>query len=121
MSAREMVMHSLLAADAPSAGTGQLILAAVLGIAAVVLLITVVKMHPFLALILGSAVLGLVASLGAAATVDSFGKGVGATVTSVGLLIALGAMIGGLLADSGGADRIIDTIVTRMSAGRLPG
>ena len=80
-----------------------------LGIAAVVVLITVVKMHPFLALILGSAVLGLVAALGAAKTIDSFGKGVGATVTSVGLLIALGAMIGGLLADSGGADRIVDT------------
>jgi len=120
MSAREMAMHSLLAADAPSAGTGQLILAAVLGIAAVVVLITVVKMHPFLALILGSAVLGLVAALGAAKTIDSFGKGVGSTVTSVGLLIALGAMIGGLLADSGGADRIVDTIVNRVRGQALP-
>jgi gluconate:H+ symporter, GntP family len=115
-----MVMVSLVAADPPVAGTGQLVVAALLGIAAVVVLIVVVKMHPFLALILGSAVLGLVASLGASATVDSFGKGVGATVTSVGLLIALGAMIGGLLADSGGADRIVDTIVSRVPGGGLP-
>jgi GntP family gluconate:H+ symporter len=113
-------MHTLLAADAPTAGNGQLVLAAVLGIAAVVVLITVVKMHPFLALILGSAVLGLVASFGAAKTVDSFGKGVGSTVTSVGLLIALGAMIGGLLADSGGADEIVDTIVSRVREHALP-
>src|SRR4051794_30410764 len=120
MSAPEIAMHSLLAADAPPAGTAQLVLAAVLGIAAVVVLITVVKMHPFLSLILGSAVLGLVAALGAAKTVDSFGKGVGATVTSVGLLIALGAMIGGLLADSGGADEIVDTIVSRVRLNALP-
>jgi len=113
-------MHTLLAADAPTAGNAQLVLAAVLGIAAVVVLITVVKMHPFLALILGSAVLGLVASFGAAKTVDSFGKGVGSTVTSVGLLIALGAMIGGLLADSGGADEIVDTIVSRVREHALP-
>src|SRR4051794_24377102 len=120
MSAPEIAMHSLLAADAPPAGTAQLVLAAVLGIAAVVVLITVVKMHPFLSLILGSAVLGLVAALGAAKTVHSFGKGVGATVTSVGLLIALGAMIGGLLADSGGADEIVDTIVSRVREHALP-
>jgi gluconate:H+ symporter, GntP family len=97
-----------------------LILAAVLGIAAVVLLITWLKVHPFLALIIGSGVLGLVAGFGAQKTVDSFTKGVGSTVGSVGLLIALGAMIGGLLADTGGADRIVQTIVDRVSAHRLP-
>jgi gluconate:H+ symporter, GntP family len=111
---------SLVAADAPTAGTAQLVLAALLGIGAVVVLITVVKMHPFLALILGSAVLGLVGALGASKTVTSFGTGVGSTVTSVGLLIALGAMIGGLLADSGGADEIVDTIVARVPGGALP-
>jgi GntP family gluconate:H+ symporter len=52
--------------------------------------------------------------------VDSFTKGVGSTVGSVGLLIALGAMIGGLLADSGGADRIVQTIVDRVPGGMLP-
>ncbi|MFL6128159.1 MAG: SLC13 family permease [Mycobacteriales bacterium] len=97
-----------------------LVLAALLGIATVVVLITWLKVHPFLALILGSGVLGLVAGLGPSPTVDSFTKGVGATVGSVGLLIALGAMIGGLLADSGGADRIVQTIVERVSPGMLP-
>src|SRR3954453_9326949 len=120
MSYGEMVMVSLVAADAPSAGNAQLLLAAVLGIAVVVLLITVVKMHPFLALILGSGVLGIAAALGAAGTIDSFTKGVGSTVGSVGLLIALGAIIGGLLADSGGGDRIVDTIVGRVSRTALP-
>src|SRR5215207_2584851 len=108
-----------LAAEASSSNT-VLVLAALLGIATVVVLITWLKVHPFIALILGSAVLGVVAGLGPSPTVDSFAKGVGSTVGSVGLLIALGAMIGGLLADSGGADRIVQTIVDRVPEGRLP-
>src|SRR4029079_16574498 len=82
----------------------QLILAAALGIATVVVLITWLKVHPFLALIFGSAVMGAGAAVAAADIVTSFQTGVGATVGSVGLLIALGAMIGGMLAESGGAD-----------------
>ncbi len=113
---------ALLAAETPAtdAGDAQLITAAVLGIAAVVLLITVVKMHPFLALILGSAVLGVVAGLPVGATIDSFTAGVGSTVGGVGILIALGAMIGGLLADTRGADSVVNTVVARVPERALP-
>ena len=38
----------------------------------------------------------------------------------VGILIGLGAMYGKLLADSGGADRIVDTLVSRSSVRALP-
>src|SRR3954467_191420 len=110
-----------LAADPIShAGTGQLVLAALLGIAVVVLLIAWAKWHPFLALILGAAVLGLVAGAAPGATIKSFTTGVGNTVGSVGLLIALGAMIGALLAESGGADGIVATIVEKFSGRALP-
>jgi GntP family gluconate:H+ symporter len=102
-----------------NAGTGQLVLAAVLGIAVVVLLIAWAKWHPFLSLILGSAVLGLVAGASPADTVTSFTTGLGSTVGSVGLLIALGSMIGALLSESGGADGIVSRIVN-VSAKALP-
>jgi gluconate:H+ symporter, GntP family len=105
---------------APASNHAVLLLAAGLGIATVVVLISWLRVHPFLALILGSAVLGLVAGLGPAPTVDSFTAGVGSTVGSVGLLIALGAMLGALLADSGGADRIVRTIVDRVPRSALP-
>ncbi|WP_448628229.1 GntT/GntP/DsdX family permease [Geodermatophilus sp. URMC 64] len=97
-----------------------LVTAAVLGIATVVVLITWLKVHPFLALILGSAVLGAVALVAPDDIVTSFTTGVGATVGSVGLLIALGAMIGGMLAESGGADRVVHAFVDRVPPGRLP-
>jgi GntP family gluconate:H+ symporter len=113
---------ALLAAEqaATDASDGRLVTAAVLGIAAVVVLITVVKMHPFLALILGSAVLGVVAGLPVEKTIDSFTEGVGSTAGGVGILIALGAMIGGLLADTRGADSVVTTVVERVPPRALP-
>src|SRR5690349_9703883 len=102
------------------AGTSQLIIAAVLGIAAVVLLIAWAKWHPFLALTVGSGVLGLVAGADPAKIVTSFTSGLGNTVGAVGVLIALGSMIGALLTDSGGADGIVNRIVTRFSGAVLP-
>ncbi|MCW2508167.1 MAG: gluconate transporter [Modestobacter sp.] len=104
----------------PASGTGQLVLAALVGIAVIVLLITRFKIHPFLGLTIGSLVVGAIASRPMADTAASFSTGVGSTVAGVGLLIALGAMFGRLLADSGAADQIVDTIVGRASARALP-
>src|SRR6478752_10456667 len=104
----------------PSAAEPQLIIAAVVGIAVIVVLITWLRVHPFLSLLLGSLVTGLVAGMAADAATTSFITGFGNTMGSVGILIALGAMYGKLLADSGGADRIVDTLVSRTSARLLP-
>ncbi|MDQ2757791.1 MAG: GntP family permease [Actinomycetota bacterium] len=111
---------SLASASPVYAGNGQLVAACLLGIAMVVVLITWAKVHPFLALIIGSATLGAVATMPASAILASFTKGFGDTTGSVGILIALGAMIGKLLEDSGGATRIVETIVGRVGPGRLP-
>ena len=102
------------------AGNTQLIVAALLGIATVVVLIVWAKLHPFLALILGAAVMGGVAAVAPLDIVNSFTVGFGNTVGSVGLLIALGAMIGKILADSGGSDTIVDTIIGRVGRNGLP-
>ena len=111
-------MTVLTAASIP--GSAQLIAAALIGIAVVVLLIVWLKVHPFLALILGSLLLGIVGGLAFTDTIASFQAGVGATVGNVGVLIALGAMIGGLLAESGGADRVVNAFVDNVSTRRLP-
>ncbi len=103
-----------------TAGKGQLITAALLGIAVVVALISGAKFHPFLALILGAATMGLVAGVKPADVVTSFTNGFGKTTGAVGLLVALGAMIGKLLQDSGGSDSIVDRLITGVGPGRLP-
>ncbi|MGY2875860.1 gluconate:H+ symporter, GntP family [Marmoricola sp. URHA0025 HA25] len=102
------------------AGDTQLLVAAILAIAAVVVLIVWAKLHPFLALMLGTAVLGAVAQVAPLDVLHAFIDGLGTTFGTVGLLIALGAMLGKLLADSGGANQIVDRIVSRVGPERLP-
>jgi GntP family gluconate:H+ symporter len=98
----------------------QLIVAALVGIAVIVVLITWVKLHPFVSLMIGALVTGLVAGMSAVQAILSFTTGFGATMGGVGVLIALGAIFGKLLADSGGADRIVDTLLARSSVQALP-
>ncbi|WP_432827776.1 gluconate:H+ symporter [Dactylosporangium sp. CA-092794] len=97
-----------------------LVIWTLVAIAVIVVLITRYKIHPFLSLILGSAVVGLGAGLGAAKTISSFESGFGSTLGGVGILVALGTILGKLLADSGGADQVVDTIVSRSGRARLP-
>jgi GntP family gluconate:H+ symporter len=116
---------TLLADDAPKlaepvASGWQLILAFLAGIAVIVVLITIVKLHPFLALIFGALTVGVVAGEDLQKVLKSFADGFGSTAAGVGILIALGAMFAKLLADSGGADEIVDTIVGHASPRMLP-
>jgi GntP family gluconate:H+ symporter len=104
----------------PDISGGRLIPAALIGIALIVVLITWLKVHPALALTFGALAVALIAGLPAADAVDSYTKGFGSTAASVGLLIAFGAMFGKMLADSGGADQIVDTIVGRAGPKMLP-
>jgi len=111
---------AILAADPPDVSETRLIVAAIIGIATIVLLIVVLKLHPFLALTIGSGVLAVAAGIPYPDAFTSFSAGLGTTVAGVGVLIALGAIIGKLLIDSGGADEIVDTILDRTPVQRLP-
>ena len=105
---------TLLAADAigklhePWSGQDtRALVVAVFGIAVVVLLIVRMKMHGFLALTIGSLVVGVGTGIGLGEVAQSFEKGVGDVLGSVGVLIALGAVwaalaVGGVLQRPGG-------------------
>ena len=103
-----------------AASTGQLIVAAIIGFATIVTLITAFKLHPFLSLTIGSFIVGAIAKMSLSEMLAAYSNGVGSTVASVGALIALGAIIGKLLADSGGADEIVDTLVRKAPPAALP-
>jgi GntP family gluconate:H+ symporter len=104
----------------PVAPGWQLITATLVAIALLVVLITVVKLNPFLALILGGLTVGAIAGENLNDVITSFTTGFGTTAAGVGVLIALGAIFAKLLADSGGADQVVDTIVGRASGRALP-
>ncbi|MFC7345072.1 gluconate:H+ symporter [Saccharopolyspora griseoalba] len=111
-----------LAQDAAtwSAHDTRLLTAAIAGIAVIVLLISWAKLHPFLSLALGATTLGVVAGMPFGDLVDTFTEGLGSTVGDVGLLVALGAMLGKLLTDSGGAERVVETVLARTTRKTLP-
>ncbi|MEV7359776.1 gluconate:H+ symporter [Kitasatospora sp. NPDC091276] len=115
---------TLLAAAPPAlphtSSDSQLLIAVLLSIGVIVLLITKLKLHPFLALTLGSGLLAAVAGAPFDKLLNSFSTGFGSTVAGVGLLIGLGAMLGKLLADSGGANIIADTVLARSGNKALP-
>jgi len=99
---------------------GRLITSAIAGFAVIIALITWLKVNPFVALTIGSIAVGLATGLEPAKAVTSYTNGFGSTMGSVGVLIGLGAIFGKLLADSGGADQIVDTLVGRSSPRTLP-
>ena len=97
-----------------------LIAAAINGIAIIVLLIAVCKVHPFLSLLAGSFTMAVCAGVEYDKAFVSFTSGVGSTIANVGLLIAFGSIIGTILFKSGGADTIVDTIMSKTPLQRLP-
>lgn len=112
---------SVLAADVTVHATHtQLVVAAVASIVVIIALITWAKLHPFLSLLVGSAVLAVAAGIGLGDTFTAFTSGLGSTVGGVGVLIALGAIIGALLVESGAADAIVDAFMARTTPGKLP-
>jgi len=94
-----------------------LVVYAVLGVALIVALITSPpKLHPFLALLIGSTLVGLASGLGPVGVIDSVKAGAGDVLGNVGLILALGTMLGKLLAESAGAEKIASTLLARLLA-----
>ncbi|GBD55992.1 GntT/GntP/DsdX family permease [Gluconobacter wancherniae] len=79
-------------------------------IGAVVILIARFRLNPFIVLFTVSILLALIAGMPADKVVGSFEAGAGHVLGHVGTVIALGTMLGKMLAESGGADRIALTI-----------
>ncbi len=118
-SAASLLAASVSAASSTAADSAwnthdtRLLLCALAGIALVVLLTAVFKIHPFLSLIAGSLLVGFSAGVPIDKLLPAFESGVGSTLGNVGVIVALGAMLGKLLVDSGGAERLVTAIVDR--------
>ena len=80
-------------------------------IVGIVIAIARFKLHPFPALMIGALVLGLATGTAPEAILHTFRTGFGETLANVGVLLALGAMFGELLASSGGAERVSSALL----------
>lgn len=87
---------------------------------AIIVLISVVRLPPFLSILIGAIGAGLGMGASFEAVGKSFSKGAGGILGDAGLIIALGAMLGAMLAESGAADRIAGTMLRHAKGRALP-
>jgi len=76
-----------------------------------VLLITVVKLHPFISFLIVCIITGLVKGMVVTALMSSIQKGIGDVVGSLMIILCVGAMLGKLIADSGAANKIATGLI----------
>ncbi|MEU4838582.1 GntP family permease [Nocardia testacea] len=87
---------------------------------AVVVLVIRFKINPAVALVLGSAYLGLTAGLGTEKTVDTIATGFGDIMAEVGLLIAFGVLTGAMLQETGAIERLVRALIRVFGVNRMP-
>src|ERR1700733_15418423 len=81
-----------------------------------VLLISWAHIHPFIAFLLISIVAGLLLGIPFDKVMGSVQKGIGDTLGQLVIIIALGAMLGKLVAESGAAQKIAEVMMKAFGA-----
>lgn len=84
----------------------------------IVFLIVKVRVHAFLALTAASFVVGIGSGMPLAQIASSYEKGVGGTLGFLATIIGLGGILGKLLEESGGAERIAQTLLSALGKER---
>lgn len=87
-------------------------------IATLIVLIVRVRLSPFIALVLVSLGLALATGLPPASIVKTFEAGVGSALGHIALVVGLGTILGKMMVESGGADRIARTVIRFFGARR---
>ncbi len=96
-----------------------LLITALISVVGLVLLIAVLKLNPFISLLLASLALAAAAGMPASAMIHSFEAGVGGTLGHIAVIVALGTMLGKMMAESGGADQIAQTLIRAFGEKRI--
>lgn len=98
----------------------QLLLAVLTGIALLLFLILRLKIQAFLALLIVCIVVGMMAGLPALEILDTMKEGMGNTLGFVATVVGLGALFGGILEQSGGAQRLASFMLNKTGEKRAP-
>ncbi len=82
------------------------IIGLIIAVAVLLFLVLRTRVHAFIAMLIASAIAGLVGGLNASDTLSVISKGFGSTLGSIGLVIGLGVMMGSILEVSGAAEKM---------------
>lgn len=89
------------------------LISVVLGIVILLSLIIFLKLNTFISLIITSIVTALLLGMPLDKIMETVEKGMGGTLGHIALIFGLGAILGKLLSDGGGATRIADTLIAK--------
>lgn len=89
-----------------------LIIAFIVAIVAMILLISKLKVHPFLSIMGVSLILAILAGIPLTEIPGVIGSGFSGTFTSIGIVIILGAFIGSVLEKTGAALKLADMVIS---------
>lgn len=89
----------------------QMLFGLFLGIAILIFLSMKTKVHTFIALIIATMVTGLIGGMSVPVIMSGITKGFGNTLSSTGIIIGLGVMMGIILEKSGAAEQMAFTII----------
>ena len=89
----------------------QSLIALAVGMAVLIFLIMKTKFHPALALVTGACVVGIVAGVQLNTIPGLITSGFGSTLSSIGLVIAFGCMMGQIMEESNAAKRMAHTFI----------
>ncbi|MGK7377198.1 gluconate:H+ symporter [Planococcus sp. 1R117A] len=87
------------------------IVSIIIGVALLLVLMMVFKLNAFIALILVALVVGILEGMSPIDAMASVQSGLGSTLGSLTMIIIFGAILGKLMTDSGGAQRIATTLI----------
>lgn len=90
-----------------------------IGIALLLLLMVVFKLNAFISLIIVGVLVGIMEGMTPGEAMTSVTNGLGGTLGSLALVIGFGGMLGKLMADSGGAQRIATTLIRIFGRNRV--
>lgn len=82
--------------------------------------VAVIKIHPIPVLLITGLILGLATGSSVSETTESLLNGFGSTLKWIGLVILFGTLLGEILAKTGGADIIADSIIRLFGTKYLP-
>ncbi|PWK10260.1 GntP family permease [Tumebacillus permanentifrigoris] len=85
----------------------------VVAVILLLLMITWWKLNPFVALIIAAVGVGIASGMRPTDIVLSIKDGMGGTLSLLALVLPLGTMLGKMMAESGGAERIANTLIQR--------
>jgi len=113
-------MGVFLMSEIFTADPTRLIIAALCGLAILLILIIKVKLQALTSILISALAIGLIAGMPAKLITDTVTKGMGETLKGIALLVGLGSMFGAVLEISGGAERVAVTMMKKFGEKRAP-